>query len=70
MQHFHGENAADIDESLVGRDLSKVAGISNKLGVSISADADAVLSQAKPDVVFLTTNSSLKVVYSQVGSMD
>ncbi len=70
MQHCHGENAVDIDESLVGRDLGEVAGISNKLGDSISADADAVLSQAKPDVVFLITHSSLKVVYSQVSSMD
>ncbi len=58
--------AVDIDKSLVGRDLGEVAGIKNKLGVSISADADAVLSQAKPDVVFLTTSSSLKVVYPQV----
>jgi len=58
--------AVDIDESLVGRDLGEVAGTNNKIGVSISADADAVLSQAKPDVVFLTTSSSLKVVYPQV----
>jgi len=58
--------AVDIDKSLVGRDLGEVAGIKNKLGVSISADADAVLSQARPDVVFLTTSSSLKVVYPQV----
>ncbi len=58
--------AVDIDESLIGRDLGEVAGIKNKLDVSISADADVVLSQAKPDVVFLTTSSSLKVVYSQV----
>ncbi|GAI11893.1 unnamed protein product [marine sediment metagenome] len=52
--------AIDIDKSLVGHDLGEVAGINNKLGVSISADADAVLSQAKPDVVFLTTSSSWK----------
>ncbi len=58
--------AIDIDESLAGRDLGEVAGINSKLGVSISADADAVLSQAKPDVVFLTTGSSLKAVYAQV----
>ena len=58
--------AVDIDKSLVGRDLDEVAGIKNKLGVSISADADAVLSQAKPDVVFLTTSSSLKIVYPQL----
>ncbi len=58
--------AIDIDESLVGRDLGEVAGLDNELGVKISADADAVLTQAKPDVVFLTTSSSLKVVYPQV----
>ena len=58
--------AIDIDKSLVGRDLGEVAGTNNKIGVSISADADAVLSQVKPDVVFLTTSSSLKVIYSQV----
>ena len=58
--------AVDIDKSLAGRDLGEVAGIKNKLGVSISADTDAVLSQAKPDVVFLTTSSSLKVIYPQV----
>jgi len=58
--------AIDIDRSLVGRDLGEVAGIDNKLGVSISADADAVLSQAKPDVVFLTTSSYPRAVYPQV----
>ncbi len=58
--------AIDIDKSLVGRDLGEVAGIDSELGVRISADADAVLSQAKPDVVFLTTSSSLKVIYPQV----
>ncbi|GAJ02674.1 unnamed protein product, partial [marine sediment metagenome] len=57
--------AIDIDKSLVGRDLGEVAGTNNKIGVSISADTNAVLSQAKPDVVFLTTSSSLKVVYPQ-----
>jgi len=58
--------AIDIERSLVGHDLGEVAGINNKLGISISADANAVLSQTKPDVVFLTTSSSLKVVYPQV----
>ena len=57
--------AVDIDKSLVGHDLGEIAGI-NKLGVNISADADAVLSQAKPDVAFLTTSSSLKVIYPLV----
>ena len=58
--------AIDIDQKLVGRDLSDVASLDKKLGVSISADADAVLSQTKPDIVLLTTASSLKVVYPQL----
>lgn len=59
--------AIDIDAGLAGRDLGEVAGIDDKLGVLISAEADAILSQTKPDVVFLTTSSSLRVVYAQVG---
>lgn len=57
--------AIDIDTSLVGRDLGEVAGIGDNLGVSISAEADAVLSQTKPDVVFLTTTSSLRAVHAE-----
>lgn len=57
--------AIDIDTSLVGRDLGEVAGIGGKLGVSISAEADAVLSQTEPDVVFLTTTSSLRAVHAE-----
>jgi hypothetical protein len=60
--------AIDIDAGLVGRDLGEVAGIDVKLGVLVSAEAAAVLSQTKPDVVFLTTSSSLRVVYAQVGN--
>ena len=59
--------AIDIDAGLVGRDLGEVAGIDDKLGVLISAEADAILSQTKPDVVFLTTSSSLRVVHAEVG---
>lgn len=58
--------AIDIDKNLVGRDLGEVAGLDKKLGVSISDDADAVLSQTKPDVVFLTTSSSVKKIYPQL----
>jgi len=58
--------AIDIDAGLVRRDLGAVAGIDDKLGVLISAEVDAILSQTKPDVVFLTMSSSLRVVYSEV----
>lgn len=57
--------AVDINEKLVGCDLGEVAGL-DKLGVSISDNAVAVLSQTKPDLVFLTTSSSLKRIYPQL----
>ena len=58
--------AVDIDQGLVGRDLGEVAGIESRLGVTVSADADAVLSGVRPDVAFLTTSSSLAAVHPQV----
>lgn len=58
--------AVDIDESLVGRDLGEVAGVERRLGATVFDNAEAVLSQAKPDVVFLTTSSAIRVVHPQV----
>lgn len=58
--------AIDVDKNLVGRDLGEVAGTGGKLGVPISSDADATLYQKKPDIVFITTSSSLKMVYPQI----
>ena len=58
--------AIDIDPNLIGRDLGDVVGLDKKVGVSVSADADAALSQTKPDIVLLTTSSSLKVIYPQL----
>lgn len=58
--------AIDIEKSLAGRDLGEVAGLNKKLGVSISDQADAVLSQTKPEVVFLTTSSSVQKIYPQL----
>jgi len=58
--------AIDIDESLAGRDLGEVAGVDGKLGVTVSADTDTVLSDTRPDVVFLTTSSFMVMVYPQI----
>jgi len=57
--------AIDIDASIVGKDLGEVAGI-DKLGVIISADAAAVLSQSKADVALLTVSSSLMSTCRQI----
>jgi 4-hydroxy-tetrahydrodipicolinate reductase len=58
--------AVDIDDSLAGRDLGEVAGINGALGLSISPDLDAMISQGKPDAVFLTTSSSVKTIYPDI----
>ncbi len=58
--------AVDIDESLAGRDLGSVAGVDGKLGITVSNDADAVLSDNRPGVVFLTTSSSMVTIYPQL----
>jgi len=58
--------AIDVDNSLIGNDLGEVAGINDRLGIKISPDAEATLYQARPDIVFLTTSSSLKIVYPQI----
>jgi hypothetical protein len=58
--------AIDIDENKVGRDLGEVLDLGRTLGVAISNDADAVLSQAKPNIVLHTTSSSFQKVYKQL----
>jgi len=58
--------AIDIDKNLAEHDLGDIAGTGDKIGVSISTDADTVLSQTKPDVIFLATSSSLEAIRPQV----
>ncbi len=58
--------AIDIDKRLVGCDLGEVAGANGQLGVSISDNAEKVLSETRADVVFLTTSSSPEVIYPQL----
>jgi len=58
--------AVDVDPAKVGRDLGELAEVGRKLGVKVSADADAVLKSSKPDVVLHTTGSSLRKVVDQL----
>lgn len=58
--------AIDIDKNKVGKDLGEVVGLKKPLGVTISDDAKAVLSQTKPDIVLHTTSSWLKKVHEQL----
>jgi len=58
--------AIDIDKNKAGKDLGEVIGLDKRLGVAISDNAAAVLSQTRPDVVLHTTSSWLKKVYEQL----
>lgn len=55
-----------IDLHHVGRDLGDIAEVGNKLGVVISNDVDAVLSETRPHVVIHTTSSSLRIVHPEL----
>ena len=56
----------DINPVKVGRDVGDEAELGLKVGVRVSADAAAVLKNAKPDVVVLCTGSSLEQVMPQI----
>ena len=69
IAHRHGfksVGAIDVDPTKVGRDLGDVAGLSKRLDIKVSKDADKALKSAKPDVVVLCTSSSLKKVMPQI----
>jgi len=51
--------AIDIDPDKVGKDAGEITGLDKKTGVLVSADAEAVLRETKPDVVVHTTSSFL-----------
>jgi len=58
--------AVDIDRSKVGHDLGDVAVLGKKLGITVTDNPETVLKEAKPDIVILTTSSSLKAVLPQI----
>jgi len=58
--------AIDIATDKVGKDLGKVLGVKERLGIMVSDDADAVLSEAEADVMLHTTTSFLRQVYPQI----
>lgn len=58
--------AIDVAEDKVGVDLGKVLGLYESVGVTVSADPDAVFSKVKADVVVHATTSFLQQTYPQV----
>jgi 4-hydroxy-tetrahydrodipicolinate reductase len=52
--------AMDVDPVKVGRDVGDVIGLNRRIGVRVHDDAQKALRAAKPDIVVLSTSSSLK----------
>jgi hypothetical protein len=61
--------AVDIDPAKAGRDLGEVAGLGRQLRLKVSADARKAIAAARPDVVVLSTTSSLKRTVPQIESI-
>jgi hypothetical protein len=64
--HLDLVGVIDIDPAKVGKDVSELLGLSEKTGVIVSSDAEAVLSSTKADVVLHTTSSFLARMYDQL----
>ena len=56
----------DIDPNKVGRDLGEVLNLNRKLGSLVSANAEEVFTQTRPDVVLHSTASFLNRVEEQL----
>lgn len=63
---FEVVGAIDVDPNLVGRDVGELIGLEGRLGVKVDSNADKVLMEGKPDVVFHATGSWLDKVYPQI----
>ena len=61
--------AVDIDPAKAGKDLGEVAGLGRPLRIKVSADAKKTIKSAKPDVIVLSTTSSLKRTLPQIESI-
>ena len=58
--------AIDVAKDKIGKDLGEIIGAKKHLGVTVSAETDTVLKQARPDLVIHTTSSFLDKVYPQL----
>ncbi len=63
---FQVVGGIDIDPAKVGKDLGDVVGLGRKLRVKVSDEVAKSVRAAKPDVVVLSTSSSLKKVVPQI----
>ena len=61
--------AVDIDPAKAGKDLGEVAGLGRQLRIKVSDDARKTIKSARPDVIVLSTTSSLKRTLPQIESI-
>jgi len=58
--------AVDISKDMIGKDLGKILGLDDDLGVVVTDNARQLLSNVKADVVIHTAGSRIKGIYSQL----
>ncbi|HEY7055432.1 MAG TPA: hypothetical protein VH458_02855, partial [Vicinamibacterales bacterium] len=63
---FRIVGGVDVDPAKAGRDLGEIAGVGRPLRIRISDDARKAIKAAKPDVVVVCTQSSLRKVMPQM----
>ena len=63
---FQIVGAIDSDPAKVGLDIGQLAGFPAPLGVCITDDSKALLSESDADVILLTTVSSLEGIHPQI----
>ncbi len=61
--------AFDIDPEKVGRDLGELAGLDQRLGVTVTDDLHGLIGRTNPNLAFLTTSSQLNVVIPQIQAL-
>lgn len=61
--------AVDLDPEKVGKDLGRVCGLEDDLGVTVSGDLASAVSSSNPDVAMLTTVSSFEKCAEQAAEV-
>jgi len=61
--------AVDVDPAKAGQDLGDLAGLGRRLRVKVTADVEAAIKAARPDVAVLCTSSSIAKLVPQVAAV-
>jgi len=65
-KQFELVGAIDNDPDKVGRDLGEIAQLATPLNIAIRSDVPGVLADTRPDIVVLTTSSTVESIYPQI----